>query len=106
MRFGGSYTEWQEKTKINIPRAGEQELTAGKINRKRYRHNKMDAPKEVDRVHVAYERKQKKLKKQNEDEKSAGGSTTTNRAVGAGRPARSELKNVDQIRKARELKEL
>ncbi|KAI9592675.1 P-loop containing nucleoside triphosphate hydrolase protein [Syncephalis fuscata] len=110
----GRYTDWQEKTKINIPRAGEQELSTGKINRKRYRHNKTDAPKEVDRFHVAYERKQKKFKKQAENEKagetsgasnSGGGHGGGNRANKSKPVVKSELKNADQIRKAREVKE-
>ncbi|RKP25809.1 P-loop containing nucleoside triphosphate hydrolase protein [Syncephalis pseudoplumigaleata] len=101
----GRFTEWQEKTKISIPRTGEQELAGGKVGRKRYRHNKVEAPKEVDRLHVAYERKQKKLKKHAETENASGTGAATSKPARPGGAVKSELKTADQIRKARELKE-
>ncbi|RKP23085.1 NUC160 domain-containing protein [Syncephalis pseudoplumigaleata] len=101
----GRFTEWQAKTKISIPRTGEQELAGGKVGRKRYRHNKVEAPKEVDRLHVAYERKQKKLKKHAETENASGTGAATSKPARPGGAVKSELKTADQIRKARELKE-
>jgi ATP-dependent RNA helicase DDX54/DBP10 len=80
------------------------------VGRKRYRHNKVEASKEVDRLHVAYERKQKKLKKQAEAENANGTSANATKTNKATRPSgntfvKSELKTADQIRKTRELKE-
>ncbi|RKP08348.1 P-loop containing nucleoside triphosphate hydrolase protein [Thamnocephalis sphaerospora] len=97
----GRYNEWQEKTRINIPRVGEQELAGGRVGRKRYRHNRTEAPKEVDQKHVGFERQQKKLRKRAGDGDKAAAAGAKKPAV----PVKSDLKNVHQIRKERELKE-
>ncbi|KAJ1674408.1 Centrin-1 [Spiromyces aspiralis] len=82
---------------MHFPRVGEQELpSASKFTpssqNKRFRHNKVTAPKPLDSMSVNYERKLKKRKK-------------TSSAVGGERggpaAAKSELKTADQIRKAR-----
>ncbi|KAJ1915193.1 ATP-dependent RNA helicase dbp10 [Mycoemilia scoparia] len=98
----GTFEEWQKKTKMNLPRVGEQELSsaskfAPKIQGRRFRHTKVTAPKALDPMSVNYERKLKKVQKTGSG--SGGGSNLGKRKV------RSELKSVDEIRKERMEKE-
>jgi ATP-dependent RNA helicase DDX54/DBP10 len=95
----GRYTEWQEKTKINVPRVGEQELPGISVSRKRYRHNRIQEAKILDKTQIGYERQQKKLRKQAAEGKAGVG---VKKPTG---PVKNELKTATQIRKEREAKE-
>ncbi|KAJ2808140.1 ATP-dependent RNA helicase dbp10 [Coemansia guatemalensis] len=162
----GTFKDWQDKNRINVPRVGEQELgnaaskaNAGKYTSGRFQHTKVTEAKPLDPLAMDYERKMRKRKKQNEDDAGAnsdkykgtvefsdsepakpaagkgkrqrtskdgkngkggnGGKGGNDRKGGNGgkgdmtkkfgrqdrKPARSELKSRDQIRKGRILKE-
>ncbi|KAJ1743096.1 ATP-dependent RNA helicase dbp10 [Coemansia sp. RSA 989] len=65
----GTFKEWQDKNKISIPRAGEQELgnaadraKAGRYVSGRFQHTKITQAKPLDPLAFNYERKMKKRK--------------------------------------------
>ncbi|KAJ1859102.1 ATP-dependent RNA helicase dbp10 [Coemansia sp. RSA 638] len=65
----GTFREWQDKNKVNIPRVGEQELgnaadraTAGRYVNGRFQHTKITEAKPLDPLRLDYERKMKKRK--------------------------------------------
>ena len=116
----GRFEEWKSKNKKNLPRVGETESSrAGQVG-KRYLHKKILEPKQLDKAHVNYERKARQRKK-NEAEGSGmdkdndpsqqsrkGGKKVVlgkrhgGKSVGR---VKTELKTVDQIRKARKVAE-
>ncbi|RUS17994.1 NUC160 domain-containing protein [Endogone sp. FLAS-F59071] len=122
----GRYTDWAHKSKLALPRAGEQELPSSKAlaGAKRYRHQQQKEAKPLDPLAYDYERKVKRQRmgqedgeegssrkgkgKEKEREEAKGkrrrGAPSGKRTVG-GRGTRSELKNADQIAKERRMKE-
>ncbi|KAI8993093.1 DEAD-domain-containing protein [Trametes punicea] len=116
----GRFDEWKAKSRVSIPRVGEVEpqgpRTGGATGPggRKYRHKQVVAPKPLDKLRVDYDKKVKRLKKaQNEagEDEGAGGSSRPGgkKAVRfGGKPlgkVKSELKTVDQIRKARRIAE-
>ncbi|RUS25867.1 P-loop containing nucleoside triphosphate hydrolase protein [Jimgerdemannia flammicorona] len=116
----GRYTDWTHKSKLILPRTGEQELASSKTHAgaKRYRHQQQKEAKPLDPLAHDYERKAKRRQMGDENGEEAGkggagedrgkrqkdGRVKGKRTVG-GRGTKSELKNVDQIRKERKMKE-
>ncbi|PGH18414.1 ATP-dependent RNA helicase DBP10 [Helicocarpus griseus UAMH5409] len=109
----GRFDAWKKGKRINrMPRVGEAEapgLGSGAPGTKKYRHRKEQAPKSPDKFRDDYEKKKKKVEaaKQREtdrtfDPSAAGAKKGSAATKGRGK---SELKNVDDIRKARKLKE-
>ncbi|KAG6334659.1 hypothetical protein ID866_4426 [Astraeus odoratus] len=119
----GRFEEWQKKVKVTIPRIGEQELIkkggAGRIDGKRWKHNKVFEAKPIDKSHKDYERKARQSKKR--EEKAAAvedvslssqkrfaqkskqiGGRYGNKSVAR---LKNELKTVDQIHKSRKIAE-
>ncbi|KAJ2755482.1 ATP-dependent RNA helicase dbp10, partial [Coemansia nantahalensis] len=93
--------EWQDKTKIYIPRPGEDELAnagrrsqAGKFATGRFRHTAVSETKPLDPMAIDYERKLKKRKLK--EDKAAGSSDaykgtvefSDSEAAGAKRPGK------------------
>jgi ATP-dependent RNA helicase DDX54/DBP10 len=82
----GRFKDWQKKSKLSLPRVGEEELKlpTRMLARRRYQHTMNTPAKELDKKSMGYEKAQRKQRQQ---------------------PAKSELRNVQEIRKGREQKE-
>jgi ATP-dependent RNA helicase DDX54/DBP10 len=117
----GRFEEWKWKNKKSLPRVGETENSrAGQVG-KRYLHKRIVEPKQLDKAHVNYERKARQRKKEVEANGEGGGEGSGSRqqprkggkkAVPGKRyggktvgRVKTELKTVDQIRKARKVAE-
>lgn len=106
----GRFEEWKSKNRKSLPRVGETETIRARPIGKRYLHTKVVEAKQLDKAHVNYERKVRQRKKveggigESEDPRlqPRKGATLGKRYGGktAGR-VKTELKTVDQIRKAR-----
>jgi len=79
---------------------GEKELPNANLDMKRYRHNKITAPKPLDPLSKDYEKKFRKASKTN-GVKDRGESSN----ISSKKRFNNELKTVDQIHKMRILKE-
>jgi len=117
----GRFEEWKAKSRINLPRTGETEPDQLKLrnagqNSRKFRHNKVSAPKQLDKLGKNYERKVRQLKKKHEgDSRDAARPLTTSPKKGRDqrKPSRyggkslnkvkSELKTSDQIRRQRKV---
>jgi ATP-dependent RNA helicase DDX54/DBP10 len=114
----GRFEEWQHKNKVSLPRAGEEELPQAKrfrgfVGGKKFRHTKITDAKPLDKSSYNYDRKVRQIRKR--EEQGGGESSETRRPPprGNGKKSRygskpigkvkSEIKSVDQIRKARQL---
>lgn len=102
------FDDWSKKTKLAIPRAGEQELSTArnKMGQKRYRHTETKEAKPLDPKAMDYEHKLKKRKRQEEEDPNADSragkkSGMGSKRVGTMKNARNELKGTDQIRRDR-----
>ena len=116
----GRFEEWKSKNRKSLPRIGETESTRGGRIGKRYAHMKVVEPKQLEKTHVNYERKARQRKKKESETSGIGecenprlqprkagrGSALGKRYGGktVGR-VKTELKTVDQIRKARSVAE-
>ncbi|EEH42048.2 ATP-dependent RNA helicase DBP10 [Paracoccidioides lutzii Pb01] len=105
----GRFDAWKKGKRIGrMPRVGEAEdpgLGSGAPGEKKYRHRKDQAPKSPDKFRDDYEKKKKKVEaaKQREMEKAFDPSSN---AKGRGKVhGKNELKNVEDVRRARKLKE-
>lgn len=91
----GRYDSWRKANRIDrAPRIGEVEGITGIVPRlqsKRYRHQSMRAPKQADKYRDDFDRKKKKIAAAMERERGKGG--------------KSEIRSIDDIRKARKSKE-
>jgi ATP-dependent RNA helicase DDX54/DBP10 len=116
----GRFDEWKSKTRKSLPRIGETENnSAGRIG-KRYSHTKVVEPKQLDKTHMNYDRKERQRKKREavvgavgqgeeprlQPRRGGKGAVLGKRHGGktVGR-IKTELKTVDQIRKARKVAE-
>lgn len=118
----GRFDEWRAKSRVSLPRVGEQEDASvqrrGGPGGRKWKHNQVVAAKPLDKLGKDYERKIRQQKKRGE----AGGDEGEQRSLPGGRgkkgPAlgkrsagksmgkvKNELKTVDQIRKARKVAE-
>lgn len=115
----GRFEEWKSKNRKSLLRAGETESSrAGQIG-KRYPHMKVMEPKRLDKAHVNYERKARQRKKGSEISGIGQGEDLRLQPLKGGRGivlgkryggktvgrVKTELKTVDQIRKARKVTE-
>ncbi|KAI5288943.1 ATP-dependent RNA helicase dbp10 [Ascosphaera aggregata] len=116
----GKFESWKKSKRIGrLPRVGETEspnlaATAtgpgGPSGGRRFRHNKEQAPKMPDKLRGDYDVKRRKLEAAKQREQAGGADPSSVREKlrgkknGGGR-VKGELKNVHDIRKARELKE-
>jgi len=115
----GRFEEWRSKNKRSLPRVGETESGRAGQTGKRYLHKKVSEPKQLDKAHVNYERKVRQRKKEvgasgmgvGDDppqqprrggKKAVLGKRYGGKTVGR---VKTELKTVDQIRKARKVAE-
>jgi len=114
----GRFDEWKAKKKLSLPKVGEAEgdvpRQAGYSDDRRYRHNKVVAPKPLDPKTTTYEKKVYAAKKKAErTAASAAGELPptvrgkARRGVAAGKvgQAKSELRSVEDIRKQRKILE-
>lgn len=109
----GKFDSWKKSKRIGrLPRVGETEnpnlaAAPGRPGGRRFRHNKEQAPKMPDKLRGDYEVKKRKMDAAKQREQSGGldvGEKKSGKKIG-GAKAKSELKNVHDIRKARDLKE-
>ncbi|KAJ7346657.1 P-loop containing nucleoside triphosphate hydrolase protein [Mycena albidolilacea] len=109
----GRFDEWKAKSRIALPKVGEAENDGHQRKRpigiggQRFRHNKVVAPKPLDKLGNDYERKVRQMKKKSEAESQEGEQSTSSRGRGGryggksmGR-VKTELKTSEQIRKNR-----
>ena len=116
----GRFEEWKSKHRKSLPRVGEAE--GGRVGHvgRRYPHKQVAEPKQLDKAHVNYERKARQRRKKEVEaggigegegsrqeqrkggQKVALGKRYSGKTVGR---VKTELKTVDQIRKARKLAE-
>lgn len=126
----GRFDEWKAKARVSLPKVGEAEAEtvrgvggAGPGGRK-WKHKQVAAAKPLDKLRGDYDRKVRQLKKSAGDHEGAARDDGPGRAGGSSRPpasagkrgmakrggrfggksvgkVKSELKTVDQIRKAR-----
>ncbi|KAF9425776.1 ATP-dependent RNA helicase dbp10 [Podila epigama] len=110
----GRFSDWQQKTKTNLPRAGEMELPSSRASMaaKRFRHTRQEEAKPLDPLAHDYERKAKRAKFAEKEAAAAGipargGSSSGTRGGRGGRggQVRSELKSSTAIAKERLAKE-
>jgi ATP-dependent RNA helicase DDX54/DBP10 len=115
----GRFDEWKSKTRVSLPKVGEQESDSAVRHwqergggGKRFKHNKVTTTKPLDKLSKDYERKARQMKKRESD--SAGGDARPVSRQGqkggryGGKPigkVKSELKSAAQIRKDRGLLE-
>ncbi|OJD15213.1 ATP-dependent RNA helicase DBP10 [Emergomyces pasteurianus Ep9510] len=105
----GRFDAWKKGKRIGrMPKVGEAEspsFGSGAPGGKRYRHRKEQVPKNPDKYRDDYEKKKKKVEaaKQRETEKAFDPSSVNK--AGVKRRGKSELKSVEDIRKARKVKE-
>lgn len=100
----GRFEEWKKGKRVGrLPRVGEAEspgLSAGLksgVGQKRFRHHKEKAPKAADPLRDDYHKKKKKGEAAKERQLGKAG--------GAAAGGKSELRNTDDIRKERKLKQ-
>jgi ATP-dependent RNA helicase DDX54/DBP10 len=116
----GRFEEWKSRNKKSLPRVGETENNRTGQFGKRYLHKKVSEPKRLDKTHVDFERKARQRQKKEAEaggtgkdddssqqprkggKKVALGKRHGGKSVGR---VRTELKTVDQIRKARRVAE-
>jgi ATP-dependent RNA helicase DDX54/DBP10 len=116
----GRFEEWKSKNKKSLPRVGETESGRTGHFGKRYLHKKVSEPKRLDKAHVNYERKSRQRgKKETEANGRGEGDDPRQQSRKGGKQAvlgkryggktvgrvKTELKTVDQIRKARKVAE-
>jgi ATP-dependent RNA helicase DDX54/DBP10 len=116
----GRFDEWKVKNKKSLPRVGETESSRTGHNGKRYLHKKVSEPKRLDKAHVNYERKSRQREKKEAGASGRGeGDNPPQQSRKGGKQAvlgkrygrktvgrvKTELKTVDQIRKARKVAE-
>ncbi|KAA1473930.1 DEAD-domain-containing protein [Dentipellis sp. KUC8613] len=121
----GRFDEWKAKSRFSLPKVGEEENDSrGRFGGgRKFKHQKVEHAKPLDKFSTDYERKVRQMKKKDAaggvDVEGAGKSRpgaggrpgTKGKAVGGrygGKPmgkVKNELKTVDQIRKDRQLKE-
>ncbi|RPD59945.1 ATP-dependent RNA helicase DBP10 [Lentinus tigrinus ALCF2SS1-6] len=123
----GRFDEWKAKSRVSLPKVGEAEAEGARgsagvgAGGRKYKHKQVVAAKPLDKMRGDYERKVRHFKK---SDQQAGGDEAPARS-GSSRPppgktkgskgsryggkpmgkVRSELKTVDQIRKARKVTE-
>lgn len=104
----GRFEEWKKSKRLaRLPRVGETENStlAAELNAalsgRKYRHNKQQAPKPLDKLRGDYEKKKKKLEKAQERQAAS----LEGAAALASQKAKNELRSNEDIRKARQLKE-
>lgn len=116
----GRFEEWKSKNRKSLPRVGETETSRAGRTGRRYLHTKVVEPKQLDKAHVNFERKARQQKKkeagtgdiggdkdQRPQPRKGGRETVLGKRHGGRTVGRvkTELKTVDQIRKARKVAE-
>ncbi|KAK2745371.1 ATP-dependent RNA helicase dbp10 [Onygenales sp. PD_40] len=107
----GRFDAWKKGKRIGrMPRVGEAEApglgdSAGQAAGKRYRHRKEQAPKTPDKLRGDYDKKKKSFDASKQREAEKGFDPSSRGGKGSGGKGKSELKNVEDVRKARNLKE-
>lgn len=97
----GIFDDWKKHNRIDLPRTGEAEMPRSGMpqqGRKRFKHYAERAPKQPDRYRDDYHEKKKKFDEVKKQKKENG---ITDRPTS--KPARSGLRSVEDIHKARKL---
>ncbi|WEW57360.1 ATP-dependent RNA helicase dbp10 [Emydomyces testavorans] len=104
----GRFDAWKKSKRLGrMPRVGETEnpslASPGPAGGKRFRHKKEQAPKPADKYRGDYEKKRRKEQVLHQRQAEAG--MLQFGSKGGTTKVRSEIRNVDDVRKARKLKE-
>ncbi len=116
----GRFEEWKSRSRVSVPRIGETENETSRPRNSgpgghKYRHNKVSAPRPLDKQGINYERRARQFKKREGGDTAEVGSSSRGGDKRVGKPSRyggkslsrvkSELKSSDQIRKQRRITE-
>ena len=111
----GRFDEWKAKNKQGIPKVGETEGPRAKntvLEGKRWKHNKVQSSKPLDKLSIDYESKMRLSKKKYAPQGGEEDVQKQPRVLQHGRSkgktvgkVKNELKTADQIRKQRQLME-
>jgi hypothetical protein len=107
----GRFDEWKAKKRIVLPKVGDLEgdhaRGQGSIGINKYRHNSTVEAKPLDPRSTTYEKKVYMAKKKAEKEAEANGGSTgaSKKGSGSGPKAKSELRDVNAIRRDRKVQE-
>ncbi|KAH8700812.1 putative ATP dependent RNA helicase [Talaromyces proteolyticus] len=108
----GRFDAWKKGKRMGrMPRVGEAENTAlsadfnSSISGRKFRHNKQQAPKQLDKLRGDYEKKKKQATAREREEAASEGGGGPASYGRNGRAPKNELRNNEDIRKARKLKE-
>ncbi|TFL04411.1 P-loop containing nucleoside triphosphate hydrolase protein [Pterulicium gracile] len=121
----GRFDEWKQKSHRNLPKVGETEESGhsgrGGGGGRRFRHNKQEEAKPLDKMATTYERKLRRNQARDADDggegsQQKGGRGGAGRGRGSGKPGsryggkplgrvKSELKTKEQIHKTRKVAE-
>lgn len=108
----GRFDAWKKGKRMGrMPRVGDTEnatLSAdlnNSMSGRKYKHNKQQVPKQLDKFRGDYEKKKKKLNLAREAATSEGDGGATKGKYNNGRAPKNELRNNEDIRKARKLKD-
>ena len=107
----GRFDEWKAKKRIVLPKVGDLEgdhaRGQGSIGINKYRHNSTVEAKPLDPRSTTYEKKVYMAKKKAEKEAEANGGSTgaAKKGSGPGSKAKSELRDVNAIRRDRKVQE-
>ena len=111
----GRFDEWKSKSRVALPQIGEAENSSTGTRKlagvRRFKHNKIVAPKPLDKLSKDYERKVRQQKKEeangpsssspNEFSPARGKKVTMRRGGKSYGHVKTELKTSEQIRKSR-----
>lgn len=114
----GRFDEWKSKSRVSLPQIGEAENSSIETQKhikpgvRRFKHNRIVAPRPLDKLSKDYERKMRQQKKEEANAPSSTNQTPARVKKVAmrrgGKPygrVRTELKTSEQIRKNRGLLE-
>ncbi|QKX53068.1 uncharacterized protein TRUGW13939_00139 [Talaromyces rugulosus] len=108
----GRFDAWKKGKRMGrMPRVGDTENTtlSGDLNSsmsgRKYKHNKQQVPKQLDKYRGDYEKKKKKLSLAKEAAASEGDGGAMKGKYNSGRAPKNELRNNEDIRRARKLKD-
>lgn len=106
----GRFDEWKNSHRKSLPRVGEMESEdAGKrvSGGRKFKHKKFTEARPVDKLSLGFERKMRKVAKSTGEEVGSKGGKGKHTGRYGGKAlgqVKNELKTVDQIKKARDLK--
>ncbi|CCM01114.1 uncharacterized protein FIBRA_03162 [Fibroporia radiculosa] len=115
----GRFDEWKARSRVSLPKVGEEETEArGAAGRRKFKHKQATAPKPLDKLSIDYDRKMRQKKRKLEHQVESHDPESSKKTFSPGKKSKTkalgrrfggkfsgkvknELKTVDQIRKSR-----